>query len=128
MVAYLTLDAVNAILGSNWAANGDENMTITMANAWLSSQKLPEFVEVPANVILAGALIAKEYVAGNMFQARNEGVVIKKSVKAGDVASSKEYASGSDGQPMSQGEIMALALIEPYLLKASGFNIAVNRG
>ena len=50
-----------------------------------------------------------------------EGVVVSKSVKAGDVSSSKTYASGTDGEPISQAEQQALLLLAAYLVKTKGY-------
>lgn len=127
MIEYITLADAEVKFGLNWA-NGNESMAIMLSNAWLSAKPLQSFDIVPEPVKEAGFLIAEEYLRNNIFQARTEGVVVAKAVKAGDVSSSKTYASGSDGLPMSQGEIMALVLIEPYLSKGAMLNVRVNRG
>lgn len=112
---YVTIDTVTDVLGADWATSGDGNTAILLANAWLNEKRLPLYDDVvPAEILAAGAYIAKEVMAGNMYQGRSEGVLTSKSVKAGSVSSSKTYASGADGQAMSAGESMALALIAPY--------------
>lgn len=112
---YVTNDTVTDVLGADWAASGNEQQAVLMANAWLNEQRLPTYTDdVPNEILAAGAYIAQEVIAGTMYQGRSEGVLASKSVKAGSVSSSKTYASGVDGQAMSAGESMALVLIKPF--------------
>lgn len=112
---YVTSDTVTTVLGADWAALGNETLAVLMANAWLNQHRLPTYTDVVPNEILAaGAYIAQEVIAGNMYQGRKDGLITSKSVKAGSVSSSKTYASGVDGQAISAGEQMALALIAPF--------------
>ena len=112
---YVTAETIAASLNDvDWSAAGNEQQAILLANAWLNQQRLPDYDDVPNEILAAGAYIAKEVIAGTMYQGRTEGAVVSKSVKAGSVSSSKTYASGADGQAMSAGESMALALIAPY--------------
>ena len=121
-MSYLSIETVTASLNdANWAANGDANLSVMLANAWLDSQKLPMFEVAPPKVLMAGALIAQSIAKGEMYQGRTEGVVVSKSVKAGDVSSSKTYASGTDGEPISQAEQQALLLLAKYLVKTKGY-------
>lgn len=116
---YVTSETIAASLNDvDWSATGSEAQAVLMANAWLNSHKLPDYDDVPNEILAAGAYIAKEVIAGTMYQGRKEGVLASKSVKAGSVSSSKTYASGVDGQAMSAGESMALALIAPYIMSA----------
>ena len=92
-----------------------------LANAWLAEKRLPPFEVAPPDVLMAGALVAQSIAKGEMYQGRTEGVVVSKSVKAGDVSSSKTYASGTDGEPISQAEQQALLLLAPYLVKTKGY-------
>ena len=124
-MSYLSIETVTASLNdANWAANGDANLSVMLANAWLDSQKLPMFEVAPPKVLMAGALIAQSIAKGEMYQGRTEGVVVSKSVKAGDVSSSKTYASGTDGEPISQAEQQALLLLAKYLVKTKGYRQA----
>lgn len=113
---YVTSETIAASLDDiDWSATGNEQQAVLMANAWLNEQRLPTYDDVvPSEILAAGAYIAKEVIAGTMYQGRIEGAVVSKSVKAGSVSSSKTYADGVDGQAMSAGEQMALALIAPY--------------
>ena len=122
MSNYLTIESVTASLqDANWAASGDGHLSVMLANAWLSEKRLPPFEVVPPDVLMAGALVAQSIAKGEMYQGRTEGVVVSKSVKAGDVSSSKTYASGTDGEPISQAEQQALLLLAPYLVKTKGY-------
>ena len=124
-MSLLTIESVTASLqDANWASNGNANLSVMLSNAWLDSQKLPVFEVAPPDVLMAGALIAQSIDKGEMYQGRTEGVVVSKSVKAGDVSSSKTYASGTDGEPISQAEQQALLLLAPYLVKAKGYRQA----
>lgn len=121
-MSLLSIESVTASLqDANWASNSNANLSVMLANAWLSSKSLPNFEIVPVDILMAGALIAQSIAKGEMYQGRTEGVVVSKSVKAGDVSSSKTYASGTDGEPISQAEQQALLLLAPYLIKTKGY-------
>lgn len=121
-MSLLTIESVTASLqDANWASNGNANLSVMLANAWLAEKRLPPFEVAPPDVLMAGALIAQSIAKGEMYQGRTEGVVVSKSVKAGDVSSSKTYASGTDGEPISQAEQQALLLLAPYLVKTKGY-------
>ena len=121
-MSLLTIESVTASLqDANWASNGNANLSVMLANAWLTEKRLPPFEVAPPDVLMAGALIAQSIDKGEMYQGRTEGVVVSKSVKAGDVSSSKTYASGTDGEPISQAEQQALLLLAPYLIKTKGY-------
>ena len=121
-MSYLSIETVTASLqDANWAASGDGHLSVMLANAWLSEKRLPTFEVAPPDVLMAGALIAQSIAKGEMYKGRTEGVVVSKSVKAGDVSSSKTYASGTDGEPISQAEQQALLLLAKYLVKTKGY-------
>lgn len=113
---YVTTQTIATSLDDvNWAATGNSSQAVLLANAWLNEKHLPIYDDVVPNAILAaGAYIAKEVIAGNMYQGRKDGLITSKSVKAGSVSSSKTYASGVDGQAISAGEQMAVTLIAPF--------------
>lgn len=98
----------------------DDELAVMLANSWLKSHNLPDFDAVPDDVLMAGALVAQAISDGEMYQGRQEGLVVSKSSKAGDVSVSKTYADGVDGRAISQKEQMALVLIAPYLKKSHG--------
>ena len=121
-MSLITIDTVGASLNDiQWFGLSDPNLAIMLANSWLAEKRLPPFEVAPPDVLMAGALIAQSIAKGEMYQGRTEGVVVSKSVKAGDVSSSKTYASGTDGEPISQAEQQALLLLAPYLVKTKGY-------
>ncbi|MCY1463435.1 hypothetical protein D9M71_813290 [compost metagenome] len=83
-----------------------------MANTWLTNLGLPAFDPVPDDVVQAGAEIAREAAAGNIFAAKETGV-LSKSVDADGVSSSKTYSASA--RKISDGESFALALLSQYL-------------
>lgn len=117
---YVTSTTIATSLNDvDWSALGNETLAVLMANAWLNQHRLPTYTDVvPNEILVAGAYIAQEVIAGNMYQGRKDGLITSKSVKAGSVSSSKTYASGVDGQAISAGEQMALALIAPFIMSA----------
>ena len=129
-MSLLSIESVTASLqDANWASNGNANLSVMLANSWLAEKRLPPFEVAPPDVLMAGALIAQSIAKGEMYKGRTEGVVVSKSVKAGDVSSSKTYASGTDGEPISQAEQQALLLLAPYLVKTKGYRqVRVERG
>ena len=112
MTEYITIAQVDALLGSDWTTEDKKARAVLMANVWLSAKPLTEFSEVPAAVVQAGAEIAREAAAGALYGATETGV-LSKSVSAGEVSSSKTYASNS--RKISAGEAFAMALLAPYL-------------
>ncbi|MEA5673223.1 hypothetical protein VA602_18030 [Pseudomonas sp. MH2] len=112
MTIYITVEQVDALLGPTWVPDDQKARAVLMANTWLTNQGLPEFETVPADVVQAGAEVAVEAAAGNLYQAKETGV-LSKSVDADGVSSSKTYSSTS--KAISAGESFALALLARYL-------------
>lgn len=112
MTTYVSIEQVDALLGQTWAPDEKKARSVLMANTWLTNQGLPEFDAVPADVVQAGAEVAVEAAAGNLFQAKETGV-LSKSVDADGVSSSKTYSATS--KAISAGESFALALLARYL-------------
>lgn len=116
MTTYITVEQVDALLGPTWAPDDQKARAVLMANTWLTNLGLPEFNPVPDDVIQAGAEIAREAAAGNIYGSKETGV-LSKSVNADGVSSSKTYSESS--RTISAGESFALALLANYL-KSSG--------
>lgn len=116
MTIYITVEQVDALLGPAWAPDDQKARAVLMANTWLTNLGLPEFYQVPDDVIQAGAEIAREAAAGNIYGCKETGV-LSKSVNADGVSSSKTYSESS--RTISAGESFALALLANYL-KSSG--------
>ncbi|MBC3421789.1 hypothetical protein [Pseudomonas sp. RW3S2] len=112
MTIYITVEQVDALLGSTWAPDDQKARAVLMANTWLTNLGLPEFDPVPDDVIQAGAEIAREAAAGNIYGSKETGV-LSKSVDADGVSSSKTYSESS--RTISAGESFALALLAHYL-------------
>lgn len=123
MTEYVTVAEVDTLLGAGWAGTGDSARAVLMANAWLSAKPLPAFSPIPAEVVQAGAEIAREAAAGKLYASREAGL-LSKSVEADGVSSSKTYASGA--RVVSEGEQLAIALLAPWL--GSGNQIKLVRG
>ncbi|UVM64428.1 hypothetical protein LOY34_13810 [Pseudomonas sp. B21-009] len=73
MTIYITVEQVDALLGPAWAPDGQEARAVLMANTWLTNLGLPAFDPVPDDVVQAGAEIAREAAAGNIFGAKETG-------------------------------------------------------
>lgn len=112
MTTYITVEQVDALLGSTWAPDDQKARAVLMANTWLTNLGLPEFDPVPDDVIQAGAEIAREAAAGNIYGSKVTGV-LSKSVNADGVSSSKTYSESS--RTISAGESFAMALLAHYL-------------
>ena len=112
MTTYISIEQVDALLGQAWTADEKKARAVLMANTWLTNLGLPEFDPVPDDVIQAGAEIAREAAAGNIY-GRKETGVLAKSVNADGVSSSKTYSESS--RTISAGESFALALLAHYL-------------
>ncbi|WP_336202926.1 hypothetical protein [Pseudomonas guariconensis] len=112
MTIHITVEQVDALLGPAWAPDDQKARAVLMANTWLTNLGLPEFDPVPDDVIQAGAEIAREAAAGNIYGSKETGV-LSKSVNADGVSSSKTYSESS--RAISAGESFALALLAHYL-------------
>lgn len=112
MTIYITVEQVDALLGPTWAPDDQKARAVLMANTWLTNLRLPEFDPVPDDVIQAGAEIAREAAAGNIYGSKETGV-LSKSVNADGVSSSKTYSESS--RAISAGESFALALLAHYM-------------
>ena len=98
-----------------------------VVNAYIKNKGVQITGEIPAEVKQAGLELAKAFANGELLQGRTDGVVASKSSRAGDVSVSKTYASGADGQPMSAAQMIADALLEPFIIKSMGINVVVSR-
>lgn len=117
MTTYITVAQVDELLGPTWAPEDQKARAVLMANTWLTNLGLPEFDPVPDDVIQAGAEIAREAAAGNIYGVKETGV-LSKSVDADGVSSSKSYSASS--RKISAGESFAMALLSHYLGGGNG--------
>lgn len=117
MKTYITVSDVDTILGADWTTPDKKDRAVLMANVWLTNRNLPDIEPIPVEWKQAGAEIAREAANGTIYGSRETGVE-SKSVKAGDVSSSKSYREGS--QSYTAGESFALALLAPWLPATGG--------
>jgi len=118
MTDFITVADVNAQLGPDWAGAGDAVLAVAMANAWLTARiNRPVADPTPDAIKLAGAQVAKEAAAGNLYKATQKEVLSKTVSAQSGTSVSKTYAEGSTD--LSAGENFALALLAPWI-KRSG--------
>lgn len=118
MTDFITVADVNAQLGPDWAGTGDAVLAVAMANAWLTAKiNRPVADPTPDAIKLAGAQVAKEAAAGNLYKATQKEVLSKTVSAQSGTSVSKTYAEGSTD--LSAGENFALALLAPWI-KRSG--------
>lgn len=121
---YVTIESVTTQLGPNWQGDGDANLAVTQANAWLRAKRLRQFEVIPEDVLLAGAYAAQLAAKGELYKDRADGVVKSERVKADTVEVQTEYVAG-----MEQGKSSAMLFIDdllsPYLLKGFAINTFV---
>ncbi|STZ55578.1 Uncharacterised protein [Moraxella lacunata] len=109
--------------------DSEKQRILLIVNAYLSAKNLRWQGEMPQAIKQAGVELAQGFIGGELLQGRTESVVASKSVKAGDVSSSKTFSTADKDRAMGQHEMIALALIEPYVAKFGGMTqIWVNRG
>ena len=115
----ITADILTAINGQGWEGTKSPVLVLSLVNVWLAKNDVPHYDPIPEEVAQAGALIAKAIQEGAIFTGRTEAKVVSKSVKAGDVATSKTYATGVDVDPISAEEQQASMLISSYRVAPS---------
>jgi hypothetical protein len=118
MTDFITVADVDAQLGPGWAGTGDAVLAVAMANAWLTAKiNRPVADPTPDAIKLAGAQVAKEAAAGNLYRATQKEVLSKTVSAQSGTSVSKTYAEGSTD--LSASENFALALLAPWV-KRSG--------
>ncbi|ROM94395.1 hypothetical protein [Pseudomonas brassicacearum] len=120
MTDFITVADVDSSLGPGWAGAGDPALAVTMANAWLTAKiqrAAPD--PVPTEIKTAGAQVAKEAAAGNLYKATQKEVLSKTVSAQSGTSTSKTYAAGSTD--LSAGENFALALLAPWTKRAGVF-------
>ncbi|WP_323842573.1 MULTISPECIES: hypothetical protein [unclassified Moraxella] len=113
----------------------EQKRTLAVVNAYIKNKGvrltnptyIDDVLQVPSDIVLAGVELATAFLDGTFMAGRTEGVIASKSSKAGDVSVSKTYKDGLDGQAISQGQMIADALLEPYVVKFTGLNVPVGR-
>ena len=108
---YITIEDVDAELGSDWAEPAAKPLAVQMANDWLTFQGIPADID-DGRITRAGAYLAKMAAAGTLF-ASSDGVVKSERVKADTVEVETEYADGS--RPTNGDMEYVNALLGPWL-------------
>lgn len=117
MKTYITVADVDGLLGADWTSADKKDRAVLIANVWMTNRNLPDIEPMPEEWKQAGAEVAREAAAGRIYGSRETGVA-SKSVKAGDVSSSKTLRDGA--QSYTAGESLALALLSPWLKSSGG--------
>lgn len=117
MKTYITVDEVDSLLGIAWTTPDKKDRAVLIANVWMTNRSLPDIDPMPEEWKQAAAEIAREAAGGRIYGSRETGVA-SKSVKAGDVSSSKAYREGS--QSYTAGESLAMALLAQWLQASGG--------
>lgn len=107
--------------------DNEKQRILLIVNSYLAKKGVKVPNPMPAAIIQAGVELAQGFIKGEILAGRDEGVVVSKSSKAGEVSVSKTYASGQDGQKMGSHQMIADLLIEPFIIKGGGLNVAVVR-
>ncbi|OJT01229.1 hypothetical protein [Marinobacter nauticus] len=114
MTEYITVAQVDQLLGTGWEGSGDKSLAVEQANAYLNTLTFKAWETQPDSVTRAGAELAKEAAAGNLF-ADSEGALKRKRVRADTVESEKEY---QDGAVARSGALEFIdALLSPWIVK-----------
>jgi hypothetical protein len=114
MTDFITVADVDAQLGPDWAGTGDAVLAVAMANAWLTAKINRAVADpTPDAIKFAGAQVAKEAAAGNLYKATQKEVLSKTVSAQSGTSVSKTYAEGSTD--LSAGENFALALLAPWI-------------
>lgn len=108
-------------------SDSEKQRILLIVNAYLFGKNVRFDGEMPEEIKQAGVELAQGFIKGEILQGRTEAVAVSKSVKAGDVASSKTFSTNEKDKAMGQHEMIALALIEPFIAKFS-VNLPVIRG
>lgn len=116
MKIYVTVADVDSLLGADWTDADKKDRAALIANVWMTNRNLPDIDPMPEEWKQAASEVAREAAAGRIYGSRETGVA-SKSVKAGEVSSSKAYREGS--QSYTAGESLALALLAPWLSNSS---------
>lgn len=71
--------------------DSEQQRILLIVNSYLMARIKRTFDDVPEAIKQAGVELAQGFIKGEILQGRTESVVTSKSVKAGDVASSKTF-------------------------------------
>jgi hypothetical protein len=112
MVEFITVADVDTLLPADWAGDGDPELAVLQANAYLNTLTFKAWDEQPDAVTRAGAELAREAANKRLFVS-SEGDVKRERVKAGDVEAETEFTEGS--RPTTAAMAFVDALLAPWL-------------
>ncbi|GAA0478519.1 protein singed [Tatumella punctata] len=129
MVTFITVDDVDALLGSAWADTGGKAKAVLMANAWLNGlslrlpcDKVTHEQVIPDDVKTAGAYAALAASTGGLYQQKTDsGSLLSKSVDADGVSVSKTFAEldANSSALLDSNLQLAMAMLKSYGLSTS---------
>lgn len=114
MIEYITVADVEAALPAGWEGSGDKETAVLQANTYLNTLRFKAWDTQPDAITQAGAQLAKEAAAGNLY-ADSDGVMKREKVKADTVEYEGELADGS--APRSGALQFVDALLAPYIIR-----------
>lgn len=107
--------------------DNDENRRALLAvNAYIANKGVPKMQSVPEAVRQAARELYLAFIDGKLYGGRTEAQVLSKSVNAGGVSVSKTFAVDESAQPISHEQMLADALLAPFISKG-GVMAAVGR-
>lgn len=129
MITFITVDDVDAVLGSTWADTSSKTKSVLMANAWLNGlslrlpcDKVTHEQVIPDDVKTAGAYTALAAANGGLYQQKaDSGSLLSKSVDADGVSVSKTFSEldANSSALLDSNLQLAMALLKPYGLNTS---------
>lgn len=122
MVEFITVADVDTLLPADWAGDGDPELAVLHANAYLNTLtfKAWDEGEQPDAVTRAGAELAREAANERLFVS-SEGDVKRERVKAGDVEAETEFTEGS--RPTTAAMSFVDALLAPWLERKAAWTL-----
>lgn len=113
MKTYVSVDEVDAVYDNAWWLDKPvtKEQAVLMANVWMTNRNLPDIDPMPEVWRLAALELIKDIAVGNVFKETERGVT-SKSVKAGEVSSSKAFSHNY--QQLSASENLALEMLKPW--------------
>ncbi|OTG85534.1 hypothetical protein B9T31_12140 [Acinetobacter sp. ANC 4558] len=107
-MSFITIEQAEAILGADFADDGDKARLVLLANTWMKKNAGQSFDPVPYDLQVAACEIIKGIQAKAIYNGQSQALK-KEKVKADGVESEEEYQDGS--VTISSYEQIALDLI-----------------
>jgi len=128
MTTYVTVEDVDGVLGTEWTTADKKASAVLQANAYMTSLNLQgiDVSAIPADVITAGAYLAKSAAEGMLYKQQTEsGSLTSKTVDADGVKVSKTYASGqaTTTQRLPADVQLALSLLGQWRSSPLAFRV-----